>query len=103
MVYGIRSQLRQGKDALPACQSTKNLKIENAASSGEGRAITFSPLEGEFHTPEHDMQLQMGIRKLKTRGAGVTEEVGADWQVPLRGRGRQLIERGEIHGLTPIS
>lgn len=60
--------------------------------SREGKLSPASPLRGKFHTPEHDIRLQIKIRNLKVRGPGGAEEVRTDWQVPLRGRGRQLIE-----------
>lgn len=34
-------------------------------------------LRGKFHIPEHDIQLHVGIRKLKIRRAGGAKEVGA--------------------------
>lgn len=47
-------------------------------------------LRGKFHTPDHDIQLHIGIRKLKIRKAGGAKKVGAT----RKSRGGQLI----IHG-----
>lgn len=66
----------------------------------EGRVITCSFAQGQIPDPENDMQLHVGIRKLKTRRAREAKEVGADWQVPWRGRGGKLIKRREIHGFV---
>lgn len=45
-------------------------------SKGERALSPVPPFRGKFHTPAHDMQLQVGIRKLTTRRAGGIEEVG---------------------------
>lgn len=52
-------------------------------------------LRGKFHTPEHDIQLHGGIRRLKIRRVGGAKEVGAT----RKDKGGQLM----IHGffLTP--